>query len=116
MQMRSQFGQSAQQQPFWLRLMALMSLMLICVASTAQVCHSHGDVAPTKNSQPNAPAPDHCPLCVAMHSALPSGAKTAPEPVLQVQMVLFKAVALQSLQRWSFDLFSRPPPVVLSIA
>ena len=67
-------------------------------------------------SDPSRYRPDHCPLCVAMHSALPATANEAPEPLLQVQAVLFHAVELQRLQRWSFDLFSRPPPAVPSVA
>jgi hypothetical protein len=117
MQKRFQLGQTARQQPVWLRLIAMMCLALICVASTAQVCHSHMEVArSSKDSRNTVPAPDHCPLCVAMHSALPTSANTAPEPVIEIQMVLFKAVELQRLRSWSFDLFSRPPPVMPSIA
>jgi hypothetical protein len=105
------------QKTTWLRLVGILCLALICVASTAEVCHTHTEAASTsKDSQQNVPGPDHCPLCVAMHSALPATANTVPEPVLQVQMVLFKAVELQRLQRWSFELFSRPPPVVSSVA
>ncbi len=103
--------------PTWLRLIGMLCLLLICVASTAEVCHTHSETTSTsKDSRQNVPGPDHCPLCVAMHSALPATANTVPEPVLQVQMVLFKAVELQRLQRWSFELFSRPPPVVSSLA
>ena len=117
MQKRFQLGQTARQQPLWLRLIAVMCLALICVASTAQVCHSHTEMArSSQDSRKSAPVPDHCPLCVAMHSALPVSGNTAPEPVLQIQMVLFKAVELKRLQRWSFDLFSRPPPAMPLIA
>jgi hypothetical protein len=118
MTMRNEFqpGRSAQR-PTWLRLIGMLCLLLICVASTAQVCHTHLETASTsKDSHQNVPGPDHCPLCVAMHSALPATASAAPEPLLQVQAVLFHAVELQRLQRWSFDLFSRPPPAVPSVA
>lgn len=110
-------GQNPQQRPAWLRLIAMMCVLVTCIASTVQVCHTHAEVtSSTKDSPQNAPGPDHCPLCVAMHSALPATANTAPEPVLQIQMVLFKAVELERLQRWSYELFSRPPPVVPSQA
>ncbi len=100
------------------RLIAVMCALVICLASTAQACHSHADLSSgtSKNSQQNAPAPDHCPLCVAMHSALPATLNAASEPVLEIQRVTFKAVELERLQRWSFELFSRPPPVVSSQA
>jgi hypothetical protein len=117
MQKRFQLGQSTQPQPRWLQLVALVCLFLICIASTAEVCHTHPELASaTKDSRHSTPATDHCPLCVAMHSALPATANSAPEPVLQIQMVLFKAVEVQRLQRWSFDLLSRPPPVLRFIA
>jgi hypothetical protein len=116
----SKHGQNARRRPIWLQLIAILSVFVICIASTTQVCHVHGEAsAATRDSQDshqNTPGPDHCPLCVAMHSALPATANTAPEPVLQIQMVLFKAVELERLQRWSFDLFSRPPPVTPSQA
>src|ERR1700722_9451532 len=97
MTMRNKFqsGRSAQR-PTWLRLIGVLCLLLICIASTAQVCHTHLEAALTsKDSHQNVPAPDHCPLCVAMHSALPATASAAPEPLLQGQAVLFRAVELQ---------------------
>src|SRR5882757_8631019 len=113
-----QFEQDARQWPQWLRLVAMLCVLVICIASTAQVCHTHPEIASTssKNSPQNAPGPDHCPLCVAMHTALPATLNTASEPVLEIQRVLFKAVELARLQRWSSELFSRPPPVVSSQA
>ena len=108
-------GRSAQR-PTWLRLIGVLCLLLICIASTAQVCHTHLEsAAMTKGSGQNVPSPDHCPLCVAMHSALPATANSAPEPLLQVQAVLFKAAESNRLQRLSFDLFSRPPPAASSL-
>ncbi len=101
----------------WLRLLAMMCVLLICIASTAEVCHSHPDIsAATKNSQQNAPAPDHCPLCVAMHTALPAAAHTAPDPVLQVQAVAPRTMAVQLALRWNYELFSRLPPALSVVA
>jgi hypothetical protein len=51
-----------------------------------------------------------------MHSALPATANSAPEPLQQVQAVLFKAAEANRLQHLSFDLFSRPPPEVSSLS
>ena len=114
-------GQSDQQRPMWLRLVAMVCVLVLYVASTAQVCHMHGQ--PGKDSQNSRDSrdskqavPDNCPLCVAMHSALPATAHTAPEPVRQVQLVLPGTVQMQHMQRWSYELFSRPPPVISSQA
>ena len=117
-------GQSDQQRPMWLRLVAMVCVLVLCVASTAQVCHMHGALGqPGKDSQNSRDSrdskqavPDNCPLCVAMHSALPATAHTAPEPVRQVQLVLPGTVQMQHMQRWSYELFSRPPPVISSQA
>jgi hypothetical protein len=91
-------------------MLAMLCLVLLCLVSTAQVCHVHGELAPTgKESRQS--VPDRCPLCVAMHSALPAAAHTTPEPVLQVQGVPLKTVEVPRVQRWGDALFSRPPPV-----
>jgi hypothetical protein len=106
----------------WLRLMALMCILLIGIASTAEVCHTHpGVVTASKNSSQNAPGqnvpgPDHCPLCVAMHTAMPTTASASFEPVLQAQAVAVKLAAEEWALQWSYELFSRPPPALLSVA
>jgi hypothetical protein len=107
----------AGRQPIWLRLIAILCVLLIGIASTAEVCHTHpGASLVTKGSGQNVPAPDHCPLCVAMHSALPTTAGVSIGPALHTQPVALRVVATQRVQQWSFELFSRPPPVVPSVA
>lgn len=96
-------------------MLALLCLLLLSVASTVQVCHVHGELAGSGSQDSRdsrQTVPDHCPLCVAMHSALPATAHTSPEPVLQVQTVLLQAVQVERVQRWNYELFSRPPPAV----
>jgi hypothetical protein len=51
-----------------------------------------------------------------MHSALPAAGHSAPEPLQQVQVALLRAVQMQQMQRWSYEWFSRPPPVLSSQA
>jgi hypothetical protein len=117
MQMKFQLGRIAERQPGWLRVMAMMCVLLLCIASTAEVCHTHPGISSTsKDSRQNAPGPDHCPLCVAMHTALPATWHTAPDPVLQTQPMAPRAVAVQRVQQWSYELFSRPPPAVSPVA
>ena len=118
MQTLFQSGKSEQQRSTWLRMLAMMCLLLLCVVSTAQVCHVHGELGlkgqDSRDSRQS--VPDHCPLCVAMHSALPATAHTDAEPVLQVQAVLLKTVEVERVERQTYELFSRPPPVVSSQA
>ena len=99
------------QRPTWLRLIALLSVLMVCIMSTAQVAHNHTESTPLKQSQNhNGTIPDdHCPLCVAMHSALPVSMH-APEPIFQVHALDTAAAEAQRIFRWRFQMASRPPP------
>src|SRR5260221_1776937 len=112
MQIFLQRGQSSQQRPMWLRLIAILCVLVVCVISTAQVCHTHDGFSSLKqNSNNNGPAPDdHCPLCVAMHSSLPVALHVAPEPTLQIQALDSAAADAERIFRWRFEMASRPPP------
>ena len=105
------------QRPTWLRLIALLSVLMVCVMSTVQVSHNHTESAPLKQSQKhNSPVPDdHCPLCVAMHSALPVSMH-APEPILQIRALDTVAAHARRIFRWRFEMASRPPPASLDRA
>ncbi|MDQ2924780.1 MAG: hypothetical protein M3R43_04400 [Acidobacteriota bacterium] len=115
-----QNGRTARSRPQWLRLMAMLCVLLVGGISTAQAAHIHGQWLPQKAARASL-APDasegqgeeHCPLCVAMHSALPEVLQVAPEPVQESgqRMVAHVLVAPQKL--WSFAMFSRPPPVAV---
>ena len=112
MQSLLQRGQSDRQRPMWLRLIAIVCVLVVCAMSTAQVCHTHAEFSLLKqNSRNNGPAPDdHCPLCVAMHSALPVALHVAPEPMLQIQALDSVAADAERIFRWRFEMASRPPP------
>ena len=97
----------------WFRALAIFCILLVGVGSTAQACHAH-DSLPTsaKNSRNGIPAaaPDHCPLCAAMHSALPSSVQGQPVRIQSVQALLPTATRPRSTRPTAFELFSRPPP------
>ena len=64
--------------PIWLRVAAMLCVLLVGVAGIAQAAHIHGEWLPSSAIQVAAHtalspalAEDACPLCVAMHSALP---------------------------------------------
>ena len=97
----------------WMRWIALACVLLVCVMGTAQVCHSHFDAAPKHNSQQNQTPEDHCPLCVAMHSALPATLHVAPEPMLQLQHLDAAAADAEREHLWNLKTASRPPPATL---
>ena len=106
-----------------MRLFALACLLLVSVASSAQVTHIHGQWLPEHAQKLGAPADatqlpggeEHCPLCMAMHSALPVAQRAAP-----VQLVVTESRVATSSDRapdvlWHFALFSRPPPVLKTL-
>jgi len=110
-------GSVAPQQSLPRRWLILLSVLLIAVMSTVQVCHAH-DLAPQlKSSHSSAPTPqpgpDNCPLCVAMHSALPATLQDVPEPVLLIHVLDSTAADAERIFRWRFQLASRPPPADL---
>jgi hypothetical protein len=111
MQSFFQRGHDDQRRPLWLRLIAIVCLFVVCVMSTAQVSHTHAEFSFLKQNSRNSPAPDdHCPLCVAMHSAMPMALHTAPEPMLQIQALDSVAADAERIFRWRFEMASRPPP------
>jgi hypothetical protein len=109
---------SGRQAPKWFRRVALVCVMLVCVMSTVQAFHTHEDSTFTKqDSHHNRPAPeDNCPLCVAMHSALPVALHVAPEPMILVQALDSIAMDAERIFRWRFEMASRPPPAKLDRA
>ena len=95
----------------WLRVLAVMCLLLLAAMSTVQVCHTHAQTTVKQGSRQGDPTPeDHCPLCVAMHSALPAGIHVAPEPILAVRAMDSVAADAERMFRWRFEMASRPPP------
>ena len=111
-------GSNAPQQPLALRMLAIFCILLVAVMSTVQVCHTHDLLPRTTRSHSGIPgpnqgpdsSPDHCPLCVAMHSAMPTELQSAPEPVLHMQRLDSVAADAERIFRWRFQLASRPPP------
>jgi len=100
------------ERPTWMRLLAIVSVLLVCIMSTVQVAHTHSETVPLKqSSNHNGPAPDdHCPLCVAIHSSALPVAAHSPEPLIEMHALDFAASEAQRIFRWRFQLASRPPP------
>jgi hypothetical protein len=98
--------------PLWLRLLAMLCIVAVCAMSTAQITHTHTGLSPLKqSSHRNAPTTDdHCPLCVAMHSALAAPQQFAPEPTLTTHRLDSVAQEAARIFRWRFQMASRPPP------
>ncbi|HEY0163660.1 MAG TPA: hypothetical protein VGB69_13350 [Edaphobacter sp.] len=101
-----------EQRPLWLRMLALVCILAIAIMSTAQLVHTHADLSALKHGKQhqNSPTDDHCPLCVAMHSALAAPQHFAPEPTISFQRLDSVAAEAERIFRWRFEMASRPPP------
>lgn len=65
LRMRSQVGARQSTPPLaWRRWTAIACILLLSLAATIQVAHSHADTR----------AAEHCQICFAIHSALPAEA------------------------------------------
>jgi|ERR1700722_9299614 hypothetical protein len=103
----------------WLRVAALLCVLLVGVAGVAQAAHIHGELLPSsavKAAAHTAVSPalgeDSCPLCVAMHSALPVTGFTALLVALLLECNLLLASTHKPRLQWYFAAFSRPPPSI----
>lgn len=103
----------------WLRVLAHVCLLLVVGASSAQASHLHGQWLPQKAIRAGAP-PDasqipggetNCPVCMAMHSALPVATHVALVRMVLVECKVVQAVDHAPETLWHFAMFSRPPPV-----
>jgi hypothetical protein len=102
-----------------MRMLAMACLLLVGAVSSAQAVHIHGDWLPHHDAQVSGAADasqlpggeEHCPLCVAMHSALPVSTTIAPAGLVLVVCTLPAVLDRLPNSQWHFASFSRPPPV-----
>ena len=110
-------GLRAGRRPLWLRTLGILCLVLVVVMSTIQVCHLHGEMTGKQGSRQGDPTSEnHCPLCVAMQSALPAGIHVSPEPLATVKALDSVAADAERMLRWRFEMASQPPPVTSDVA
>ena len=111
----------------WSRISGILCIVIVALGACIQACHVHDGGRPglsktSQSSQQNGPGntptspPDHCLLCVAMHAAMPVAQGVAPVPIRQVQAAVLVALLPRRMHRFSFDMFSRPPPSTLEQA
>ena len=106
-------------QPTWLRRAAALCLLLVAFSGSAQAVHVHGQWLPHQQTQVDVagdasqtPSEAACPLCVAMHSALPVAAAVPATEIVAGQTMRVVATADRVPdEAWHFARFSRPPPV-----
>jgi hypothetical protein len=107
MMQRLQRGAVEHSYPQWVRLLAMVCLLLVGGASTAQAAHIHGQWLPQTQG-----GEEHCGLCMAMHAALPVAMRVEPVRLALVARVAIEADERAAASSWHFAMFSRPPPAV----
>ncbi len=81
--------------------------MVMVFAATLQVAHDH----PLLNKQA-----EHCQICLAIHSALPSNPPSAQMTFTAAAQTTPVAIAAAPVRFWNCSLFNRPPPMSLLLA
>jgi len=102
--LQSLWQQSGKSRWGWARMAIIACALLLVAVSTVQVAHAH----------PITKAPEHCQLCLQLHSALPVSATST---------AVYVGVWIQACQRYTEDvparfqtysLSNRPPPSTLA--
>ena len=100
-----------------LSLLVLLCVTMLFGASTAQACHVHERALKTQDGKAWVSAPvDECPLCAATHAALPIPEQTVAGLVPETALVAPSRAESAHVERWSYELFSRPPPALESFS
>lgn len=80
--------------------MTVVCLLLLILLTVVQVAHIHSVET----------AADHCPLCIAMHSAVPVAVTAAVVILVQVERPVPVVEAPKVTRYRHPQLFTRPPP------
>jgi hypothetical protein len=92
----------------WRFLLGLLCIALVVLGGTIQVAHTHANGDVTHND---------CSLCATAHVVAQVVAAPAPLPVVAAVVPVLVLVPLAPPSRPSvFDLFTRPPPAVSTLA
>jgi hypothetical protein len=86
--------------PGALSLVTVVCLILLTLLAVVQVAHVH----------PVDTDADHCPLCIAMHSAAPVAVAASIVILVQVERAAPVYETLTISRYWHPQLFTRPPP------
>ncbi len=117
---RLQRGAVERSYPKWMRVLAVLCLLLVGGASTAQAAHIHGQWLPHQAAHAGEPmqaaqspgGDERCALCMAMHAALPVSMRLEPIRVALVALPVAESADRVVDSHWHFAMFSRPPPAV----
>ncbi|MGB7547870.1 MAG: hypothetical protein WBM14_08980 [Terracidiphilus sp.] len=97
---QTRFGIDRRARPGSLAAMAVLCLALLVLLTVAQVAHIHA----------NAGEADHCPLCIALHTAVPVAVTAAVILLVETAIAAPVLKARAGTRNWHPQLFTRPPP------
>jgi len=98
--LREQSRQAGEKRGWALRSTSLICLLLLALLTFVQVAHVH----------PAATDADHCPICVAMHSAAPVSLLVVAATFTRVSEPVAVPLVRPVARVWHYTLFNRPPP------
>lgn len=99
---QTQFRSDRRSRPGTFLAVALVCLALLALLTVVQIAHVH---AVASNA-------DHCPLCMAMHTAAPVAASAAAIILVQFSVAAAVLEEREVARPWHLQLFIRPPPAV----
>ncbi len=102
-----------------MRVVTCACLLLVLAASSLQAIHIHGQWLPQRAAQLTAPpdgsqtpgGEENCPLCIAMHTAMPAAVHVVLPRLELVEYKVVQAKDHTPETLWHYAAFSRPPPV-----
>lgn len=103
-----------------MRWVAAVCLLLAGVVGTAQAAHIHGQLLLNQKFELHQPAADagtlggeeHCPLCVAMHSAMPVAQLATYAASAHFVAKVPEQAVVRPDTLWHYARFGRPPPAL----
>ncbi|MES2392488.1 MAG: hypothetical protein V4555_12665, partial [Acidobacteriota bacterium] len=107
---RLQRGAVERSHSLWMRTLAMACVLVIGLASSAQAVHVHGEFLPQNAAKARTPVDAsqipggeiNCPLCVAMHSALPSALGSASLHAVMVESREATSTDRVAAEPWHF--------------
>jgi hypothetical protein len=97
---QADFSGKRRAKPGALPLAVLVCLVLLALLAVVQVAHMH----------PLDSDADHCPLCIAMHTAAPVAVVAAVVVLVQVEAAAPAFEAKTIVRNWHPKFITRPPP------
>jgi hypothetical protein len=97
---KQQLKRTSERKQWATRSTALICVLLLALLTFVQVTHVH----------PAATDADHCPICVAMHSAAPVTVFVVAIAFTRISVPVPVPVVHSVVRRWHYTLFNRPPP------